>query len=115
MDSTVKIDLKALLEPYSEGGHRTIEGQIKWLVSKGIPREHVDKAILTVYKEMHEGRVFPTPNDLDQELLRVAKEHHTLELSESVAKLEHFFNNLKVPTLSRWHYLKAFFTGKLDV
>jgi hypothetical protein len=89
------MDLKKLLEPYAEGGLRTIEGQIKWLQGKGIPQAHIDKAILSVYDEMDRGKAFANGNDLDQELLRVAREEHQAELSDQAAKLEAFFNGLK--------------------
>ena len=87
------MDLNELLKPYSSHG-RTIEGQIKWLLSKGIPREHIDKAILSVYDEIARGRTFEDGKALDHYLLEVAHGHHQSELSESIAKLEGFFNDL---------------------
>jgi len=115
------MDIKNLLTPYSENG-RTIEGQIKWLLSKGIPQEHVDKAILAVYDEVDRGRVFKDGTELDHELLRVAKGHHEKDVSQKASDLEAFFNRFKDkwaeemqaqarPT--RWQLLKAFFRGRL--
>jgi hypothetical protein len=101
------MDFKKLIEPYSEGGLRTIEAQIKWLLSKGIPRHHIDQAILTVYQEVEHGRQFTASESeqeraegktaghyLDHEIFRVAKELYQAELSESVQKLEDFHNGL---------------------
>jgi len=94
------MDLAKLIEPYSENGARTIEAQVKWLLSKNIPRSHIDQAILTVYDEIERGRVFEgsathsAGHFLDHELLRMAQALHQAELSESVKKLEDFFNSL---------------------
>jgi hypothetical protein len=94
------LDLKKLLEPYSEGGVRTVEAQVKWLMSKNLPRHHIDQAILTVFQEMHHGRTFEADDKhlgghhLDHELLRVAQELQRAEIEESLKKLEDFHNGL---------------------
>jgi hypothetical protein len=107
------MDLRALLEPYSEDG-RTVEGQIRWLHGiKGIPREYVDKAILTVYSDMEKGKTLGSGHALDAALYEMAKQEEQAALTESVNQLEAFFNNLKRPAGSRWKYLKAVFTGNL--
>jgi|GEM_PF-1447695 hypothetical protein len=94
------MDLNKLIEPYSEDGARTIEAQVKWLLAKNIPRQHIDQAVLTVYDEIERGKVFVADATnsaghlLDHELLRVAQELQRVELSDSVKKLEDFFNSL---------------------
>jgi hypothetical protein len=109
------MELNKLLEPYSEDG-RTIEGQVKWLLNKGIPKDHIDKALLSVYADLEKGKTFESGHHLDHELLRVAKDSHTSEITEQIAKLESFFNGLKAPEykFTRWDFLKAFFTGHLN-
>jgi hypothetical protein len=94
------MELNKLIEPYSENGVRTIEAEIKWLMGKGIPRHHIDQAILTVFDEIERGKEFVADEAnsaghfLDHELLRVAQELHRAELADSVKKLEDFFNSL---------------------
>jgi hypothetical protein len=113
------MDLAKLIEPYSERNEdgkplRTVEGQIKWLLGKNIPRDHIDKAVLRVYDAMEKGKTYENGHELDQALLEAAKESHELDLADSVRKLQDFFNGLKLPDAGRWKYLKAFFTGKLS-
>ncbi len=112
------MDLGQLIEPYAERDDkgnpaRTIEAQIKWLLKKGIPRDHIDKAILSVYSEIEKGKTYASGHDLDHALLDAAKGSHHAEISDSVRKLEDFFNGLKTPAASRWKHLKAVFTGKV--
>jgi hypothetical protein len=96
----VLLDLKKLLEPYSEGGARTLEAQVKWLLSKNLPRHHIDQAILTVFQKMHHGHRFeaddkhPAGHHLDHELLRVAQELQRAEIEDSLKRLEDFHNGL---------------------
>ncbi len=112
------MNLATLIEPYAERDDkgvaaRTVEAQIKWLLGKGIPRDHIDKAILSVYSEMEKGKTYASGHDLDHALLDAAKGSHHEEISDSVKKLEDFFNGLKAPTAGRWKHLKAVFTGKV--
>ena len=95
------IDFEKLLDPYKaekDGAERTIEMQVKWLLSKGVPRSHVDQALLTVYSEVAAGRTFEETeahsagHHLDHELLRVAQALHKAELEESVKRLQESFN-----------------------
>lgn len=90
----IQLDLKKLIEPYSEGGLRTLEAQVKWMLSKNLPRHHIDQAILTVYQELHHGRSFEAGHHLDHELLRVAQELQRVEIEDSLRKLEDFHNGL---------------------
>jgi hypothetical protein len=108
------MDLRKLIEPYGEDG-RTVEGQIKWLCGpKQIPKEFADKAILSIYAELEKGMTYESGHDLDQALYAAAKKHQQDALTESVNQLEAFFNNLKTPKSTRWKYLKAVFTGKVE-
>ncbi len=99
------MDFNKLFEPYEEGV-RTIEAQVKWLLAKNIPRHHVDQAMLTVYDEIEKGKVFEGDEKfsagyyLDRELLRVAQELHTSEVSDSIRKLEDFWNNLAAKSVA---------------
>lgn len=82
-----------LIQPYSEGD-RTVEAQVKWLLSKNIPRNHIDQALLIVYDEIERGKVHENGHALDRYLLDVAQGLHQAELDDSVKKLEGFFNGL---------------------
>ena len=75
------MDLNKLLEPYSEDG-RTIGGQIKWLMGKGIPQHCIDGAISKIYKEIDLGRKFLNGNELDRALLTEAKDAQNKELED---------------------------------
>jgi len=93
------MNLTELLAPYSEPQPdgtplRTVEGQVKWLLSKSIPRSHIDQAVLSVYDEIERGKTFASGADLDHYLLEVATHLHKVELTDSVVKLEAFFNQL---------------------
>lgn len=103
------MDMKALLVPYSEDGNRTLEGQVKWLQGKGVPQNHIDQAILSVYDEIEHGKKFADGHELDQYLLHVAKEHHTAEVSDNVQKLEDFFNSFLGKKRTLWQRIKAVF------
>lgn len=116
------MDMMQLIEPYSDGGARTPQGQVKWLQGKGIPQDKIDQAMLHVYDELERGGTFEDGHALDRHLLEVAQGFHKEDLDASVARLESFFNNFKTkwsdelkaqarPT--RWKYLKAVFTGKM--
>ena len=89
------MDFSKLLEPYSEGGLRTIAGQIKWLLTKNIPQDKIDQAILHVYNEIEGGKVFVDGNELDQYLLQHARTFHTNDLEVHAKRLEEFFSNMK--------------------
>jgi hypothetical protein len=108
------MDFDKLLEPYSENG-RTIKGQVAWLIKKGIPSHAIDYAMASVYKEIEVGRTFSDGNELDQELLRVAREHHEQELQEQMVKrlasaqeaLDTEWNKL-----TKWQKLKDVMVGR---
>jgi hypothetical protein len=79
------MDFNKLIEPYSENG-RTISGQIKWLLKNGLPQDAIDYSMTVVYKNIESGHFFNDGHDLDQELLKVAKEHYAADLEESMKK-----------------------------
>lgn len=89
------MEFNKLLEPYSEGGLRTVEGQIKWLQTKQIPKVYIDKAVLFVYDELDRGKRFPNGHELDQYLFKKAREFWDTEVSSSVETLEKFFQGMK--------------------
>jgi hypothetical protein len=93
-----EMQFKTLLEPYAEDGLRTVEGQIKWLQTKNLPKVYIDKAILFVYDELDRGKIFDNGHELDQYLLAKAKDLWDQEAKDSVTKLEDFFQQMK----SKW-------------
>jgi len=112
-----------LIEPYKEDG-RTVQGQIKWLQSKGIPQDKIDQAILHVYDEIERGKIHEHGHALDRYLLEVAQGFHHEELDAHAKRLENFFNAFKdrwreeleaqksPPTrMTLWQRIKAVFTG----
>lgn len=79
------MDFDKLLEPYTENG-RTIALQINWLLKKGIPQDAIDYAMSAVYKRIELGESFQDGNALDQELKKVALDHHKANLEEGLKK-----------------------------
>jgi len=63
-----------LIEPYSDGGNRTIEGQINWLLKKNLSAEVIEGAVAIVYLELDMGRKFKNGHELDRYLLEVANQ-----------------------------------------
>jgi hypothetical protein len=98
------MNFKELLEPYKENG-RTIEGQIKWLNSKGIARNFIDQAILKVFSELETGTKHSDGNALDHYLLQVAKDLQTAELEKQARELEVFMTTFKQSAVEE--YVKA--------
>jgi hypothetical protein len=96
------MDFTKLLEPYNEDGKRTVGGQIKWLLGKGLPQHSIDHAMASVYTEMEAGRVFPDGNALDQELKKVTDAFHTQELHE---QMEARIAGIKTSLDSEWNAL----------
>lgn len=88
------MDFKMLIEPYRENG-RTPEGQMKWLLSKGIPQANIDQAMLYVYNEIEGGKAFKSGHDLDRYLLDKAKEFQQSDAAANVKRLEEFFGKFK--------------------
>jgi hypothetical protein len=88
------MDYTQLLAPYSDN-ERSLGGQIKWLVKKGIPQSSIDYAISSVYSALANGKTFSDGNELDQELLAVAKEHETKDIEDQLKKrIGEISNNL---------------------
>lgn len=109
------MDIKALLAAFTSEKEFTVEGQIRWLQKQGFTQDQIDHAILTVYFDLErgclpckwntgaevvylsgdtaksgehwEGGAITTGNDLDQYLLKVAKDIRTKELSDKVAAI----------------------------
>ncbi len=86
------MDFNELIKPYSEND-RTVELQVKWLLSKNIPRNFVDQALLVVYDEIERGKVHENGHELDRYLLQVAQDLYQAEVNDSIAKLQDFHNS----------------------
>lgn len=110
------MDFKSVLEPYADCDadgtpRRTTEGQIKWLMRKGLPRAVIDQAILKVYNELQAGRVFKGDVNgtagyyLDQYLLESAKEIQQAEVEKQARDLEAFLGAFKQTAVEQ--YIKA--------
>lgn len=67
----MELNFVELLKPYEENG-RTPEVQIKWLQKKGISSHVIEIAMMKVYKELAEGRIFKDGHELDRHLLEIA-------------------------------------------
>ena len=91
------MDFAKLCEPYKENG-RTPQGQIKWLTSKGIPKDKIDQAMLVVYDEIDRGKIFENGHEFDRYLLETAQGLHKASLDDEVQKLQRFFDGFK----SKW-------------
>jgi hypothetical protein len=103
------MNMQKLLEPYAEGGARTVEGIMKWLLGKGVPQQHIDQAIISVFHEMESGKTFPGGHELDRYILEVANNFHKSELSDNAKKLEEFFNAFVTKKRPLWDRVKAVF------
>lgn len=88
------MNFETLIEPYKENG-RTPQGQIKWLISKGIERDKIDQAMLIVYDEIERGKALQNGHELDRYLLDIAQKLVKEDIDESVKRLETFFNTFK--------------------
>lgn len=88
------MDFKKLIEPYQENG-RTPEGQMKWMLSKGIPQANVDQSMLYVYNEIEGGKKFKDGHELDRYLLERAKEFQQSDVEANVQRLQYFFGKFK--------------------
>ena len=127
------MDIKALLEGFTDLKDHSVEGQIRWLQKQGFSQDQIDHAILAVYFDLERG-VIPCKwntgaetvymagdqpksgehweggpisggNDLDQYLLKVAKGIRTKELADKVAAIGVQVSKMK----SQWEvdYIKA--------
>ena len=127
------MDIKALLEGFTDLKDHSVEGQIRWLQKQGFTQDQIDQAILAVYFDIERGvlpnkwvrgnevvYLLPTDqrpnenwngepisggNDLDQYLLKVAKGIRTKELADKVAAIGVQVSKMK----SQWEadYIKA--------
>ena len=88
------MDFHKLIEPYTENG-RTPEGQIKWLLSKGIPQTNVDQAMIYVYDEISRGSQFDSGHELDRYLLTKAQEFQRADVEANVKRLSEFFSKFE--------------------
>lgn len=105
------MDFDKLAEPYG----KTVSKQIAWLGRNGIPQGSIDYAMSAVYKRLETGETFPDGHELDQELRRVAKEHHETELVEGMKKrVGQIEANLDTEwnALTKWQKIKQVIQGK---
>jgi hypothetical protein len=79
------MDFIKLLEPYATEG-RTIEGQVKWLLSKGLPQYVVNDAMTFVYTQLQNGVTLRDGTELDHYILRIAREYHDKDITEQLSK-----------------------------
>ena len=109
------MDLKVILSNYTSKKDHTVEGQMRWLQKQGFTEDQIAQALMTVYFDLERG-VLPNKwvidgvttylpgdqpkgsdswvggpisggHDLDQYLLKVAKDIRTRELTDKVAAL----------------------------
>jgi hypothetical protein len=120
------MDIKAILANFTSEKEFTVEGQIRWLQKQGFTQDQIDHAILKVYFDLErgcipckwntgaevvympgdqpksgehwEGGPISTGNDLDQYLLKTAKDIRTKELSDKAAALGDLVAKMK----SQW-------------
>jgi hypothetical protein len=117
------MDIKAILAKFTDEKEFTVEGQIRWLQKQGFAQDQIDHAMLKVYFDLERGLIpckwntgaevvylsgdvpksgahweggpISTGNDLDQYLLKVAKEIRTKELSDKAASLGDLVSKMK--------------------
>jgi hypothetical protein len=97
------MDFDKLIEPYIENG-RTVGGQIKWL-QKYASQDSIDYAMTSVYKRLEIGEKFEDGNALDQEIRRIALEHHAKDVEE---KFKTKTNELQSSLDVEWNKLNKF-------
>lgn len=86
------------------------EGQLKWLRKKGFSPQVVDFAMTDLYYGLSQGRKFENGYDLDQELLRLAKEYEDIEAKAMITSA----NTLKKQMEgSKWQKIKWVLKGEL--
>ena len=111
------MDLKAILAGYTTKPEFTVEGQMRWLQKQGFTEDQIAQALMSVYFDLErgvlpnkwrmgpEGETVYLPGDqpkasetwiggpigggheLDQYLLKVAKDIRTRELTDKVAAI----------------------------
>lgn len=143
------MDIKALHERFKDGDSPSVEGQIRWLQKQSFAQDQIDHAILKVYFDIErgctpckwntgaevvylsgdqpksgehwEGGPISTGHDLDQYLLKVAKDIRTKELSDKVASIGEQVTKMK----NQWEddykkanakpgFFKRLFTKKVE-
>ena len=99
-----------LYQPYVTADAPDVEGQVKWLL-KEVPQHIVDQAMLSVYTEMANGKVF-SPDEkhtatwfLWTYLRETARAMHKEELTVYVKHLEGFHDKLAMTIDSEWSAL----------
>ena len=129
------MDLKAILANYTSKKDHTVEGQMRWLQKQGFTEDQIAQALMTVYFDLErgvlpnkwqmgpDGETAYLPGDqpkasetwiggpisggheLDQYLLKVAKDIRTRELTDKVAAIGVQVSKMK----AQWEkdYLKA--------
>lgn len=119
-----------LLEPYAERdpstgeAKRTVEGQMKWLLRKGFPKDVVDRALLEMFHTLKGGTTFTDENGnlsghhLDQYLFKLAKGLMDADLTRQSEQLNQFLVKFKEDAVkeyvkghknSVWKRVKAVF------
>ena len=88
------IEIEKLLEPYCDGGIRTIEGQMIWLQKKGFPQPAIEQAMQEVYLEVHHGKSFENGRELDHYLHEKAQRLWNEELQDATRRIKRHLSNL---------------------
>jgi hypothetical protein len=95
------MDFAELYKPYVTKEAPGPEDQITWLMKNGLPQHIVDQAMLKVYEEIRQGKVFEADEihtatwNFWMYLRDVGRELHKQELNVYVKHLESFHQNLQ--------------------
>jgi hypothetical protein len=95
-EQNMLMNIRKLHEPYKDEHSPSVEAQIAWLLRQNFPPNIVDQTMLTVYDEIIRGKTFINGYELDQNLLKRAREFHNEELNDHIRKLEEFYQKMKM-------------------
>lgn len=88
------MNYEKLLEPYKENG-RTAEGQVTWLLKKGLSKASIDQAMIEIYDGVERGQKYLTGHELDRALFDRASALAKADVIASLGQLEIFHQSLR--------------------
>ena len=89
------IKFEQLHAPYKGPESPSPAAQVKWLLTKQIPTNVVEQAMVSVYDELDRGKKFASGFELDRYLLSVAQAFHKRDSEAHLQALENFHQHMR--------------------
>ena len=90
--------IEELHAKFKDASSPSPQAQIKWLSRQGFTPAQIEQAMLLVYQEIEQGKIFINGFELDQYLLLIARSLQQTEQSEQLKKIELVYDKMK----TRW-------------